>query len=185
MELFHRLMRLSIPNTIMWVTGFYNFFHLWLNILSELMRFADRKFYLDWWNCKSLEEYWKTWNLPVHFWFIRHVYNPLQQKGFSKTVSITIVFLISAIAHEYAVGVPLGILSYWALLAMLSQIPTIFIQKKIDKIFRLGDSELGNVSFWLFFCFLGQPIVVFIYYSLYMKKISMGMIPAIVPEIIP
>ena len=47
---------------------------------------------------------------------------------------------------------------------MLTQAPVIIIQKKIDKMFKLSNSELGNVSFWLFFCFIGQPIIVFIYY---------------------
>ena len=163
-------MRLSIPNTIMWITGFYNFFHLFLNISSEILKFADRMFYLDWWNCRSLEEYWKTWNLPVHFWFIRHLYNPLLRSGFSKVSSNLIVFLISAIAHEYAVAVPLRLVSYWAFLAMLSQAPAIFIQRKLEKELNLGNSELGNVMFWLFFCILGQPVIVFIYYSLYMKQ---------------
>lgn len=139
---------------------------------------------MDWWNCRNLEEYWKTWNLPVHFWFIRHVYNPILQKGVPKVLANILVFLISAIAHEYAVGVPLGILSYWAFLGMLSQAPVIIIQKQIDKILHLGDSELGNVSFWLFFCLLGQPIIVSIYYDLYMKKVALENVQDWIPNVI-
>lgn len=171
-DVIHHLMRLSIPNAIMWIAGFYNLFHVLLNILAEVLRFGDRKFYLDWWNCRNLEEYWKTWNLPVHFWFIRHTYNPLLQRGFSKVSANIIVFLISAVAHEYLVAVPLKIISYWAFLAMLTQAPAIIIQKKIDKMFKLSNSELGNVSFWVFFCLIGQPVIVFIYYELYMKKMA-------------
>lgn len=166
----------------MWIAGFYNFFHLWLNILSELLYFADRKFYMDWWNCRNLEEYWKTWNLPVHFWFIRHCYNPLLKKGLSKVTANIIVFLISAIAHEYVVAVPLGLVSYWAFLALLMQAPAIIIQRKIDKLLNLKNSELGNVSFWFFFCFIGQPLMVFIYYSLYMNKYYGQWSPSIFPE---
>ena len=51
-----------------------------------------------------------------------------------------IVFFISAVAHEYLVSVPLGLLSYYAFLAMLLQAPTIFIQKKIDKFLKLENS---------------------------------------------
>ncbi len=165
-----RWLRLSIPNTIMWIAGFYSFFHVFLNIIAELLTFADRKFYMDWWNCRSLEEYWKTWNLPVHFWFIRHMYNPLLKKGFSKNSAMVLVFLISALAHEFMVCVPLHLISYYAFLAMLLQAPTIYLEKKLQKLLRLKNSELGNASFWLFFCIMGQPICVFIYYSLYMTK---------------
>ncbi len=44
-----RAMKLSIPNVYVWLLGFYVFFHLYLNITAELLRFADRQFYKDWW----------------------------------------------------------------------------------------------------------------------------------------
>ena len=31
-----------------WLVMFYMFFHLWMNILGELLRFGDREFYRDW-----------------------------------------------------------------------------------------------------------------------------------------
>lgn len=43
-----RLLKLSVPNTYVWLLGFYWFFHLWLNLLAELTRFGDRLFYKDW-----------------------------------------------------------------------------------------------------------------------------------------
>jgi diacylglycerol O-acyltransferase-1 len=45
---FMRLIKLSIPNTYVWLLGFYFYFHLWLNLLAELTRFGDRCFYKDW-----------------------------------------------------------------------------------------------------------------------------------------
>jgi hypothetical protein len=39
---------------LVWLLGFYTFFHLWLNILAELLRFGDRTFYKDWWYFTSL-----------------------------------------------------------------------------------------------------------------------------------
>ena len=51
------------------------------------MRFGDREFYLDWWNARSIDEYWRLWNCPVHNWFKRHVYRPLRN-GQRKKVSI-------------------------------------------------------------------------------------------------
>lgn len=170
LEIVYRLMKLSIPNTVGWIMGFYSFFHLFLNIISEIIQFGDRNFYMDWWNCRNLEEYWKTWNLPVHFFFVRHCYTPLLKKGWSKLGANFLVFILSAIAHEYIVCVPLGVVSYYAFLAMLMQAPAIAVEKMLSKYLKLHNSELGNVSFWLFFCFLGQPICMFIYYSLYVEK---------------
>jgi diacylglycerol O-acyltransferase-1 len=126
-EIIYRLLRLSIPNTIGWVMGFYAFFHLFLNIISEVIRFGDRNFYEDWWNCRNLEQYWKTWNLPVHYFFVRHCYTPLLKRGWSKLSANLLVFVISAAAHEYLVDVPLGITSYYAFLAMLMNAPVMLI----------------------------------------------------------
>jgi hypothetical protein len=68
-----RLLKLSLPNTYLWLLGFYFYFHLWLNLLAELTRFGDRSFYKDWWNAKTIDRYWRTWNMPVHHWITRHL----------------------------------------------------------------------------------------------------------------
>eukprot|EP01042_Synura_sphagnicola_P032461 gene32461-41760_t len=44
-KLFNRLLKLCVPNTYVWLLGFYLFFHLWMNFLAELTRFGDRQFY--------------------------------------------------------------------------------------------------------------------------------------------
>lgn len=48
-----------------------------------------------------------------------------------------LVFLISAVAHEYLVDVPLGVTSYYAFLAMMMQAPVILIEKKLSKMLML------------------------------------------------
>ncbi|KAG1335378.1 diacylglycerol O-acyltransferase 1-2 [Cocos nucifera] len=58
-----RVLKLSVPTLYVWLCMFYCFFHLWLNILAELLRFGDREFYKDWWNAKTIEEYWRMWNM--------------------------------------------------------------------------------------------------------------------------
>ena len=70
-------MRLSLPMAVGWLLNFFTVFHFILNIISELIYFADRRFYGEWWNCKNLGDYWRLWNLPVHYFFVRHVSNPL------------------------------------------------------------------------------------------------------------
>lgn len=67
-------------------TGFYCVFHLWLNILAEVLHFGDREFYKDWWNASTVGEYWKLWNMPVHKWLLRHVYFPTIKLGVPRCV---------------------------------------------------------------------------------------------------
>lgn len=43
-------LRLSLASTYTWLLVFYFYFHLFLNLIAELLRFGDRVFYKDWWN---------------------------------------------------------------------------------------------------------------------------------------
>ena len=67
-----------------WIIGFFYMFNSFPNVTAELLRFGDRHFYNDWWNCKNLAQYWRDWNLPVHNWFLRHVAYPLSYYGIPK-----------------------------------------------------------------------------------------------------
>jgi len=42
------------------------------------------------------------------------------------------------------------------------------IETKIDKL--LKGSQIGNVFFWISFCFVGQPTALLLYYQLYLRK---------------
>ncbi|OEH78561.1 acyl-diacylglycerol acyltransferase 1-related protein enzyme [Cyclospora cayetanensis] len=61
----------------------------------------------DWWNASSFGEYWRKWNLPIHFFLHRHVNKPLLRNGVPKFFAACVVFFISALMHEYLVVVPL------------------------------------------------------------------------------
>ncbi|CAL7950425.1 unnamed protein product [Xylocopa violacea] len=66
-----RLLKLAIPNHLVWLCFFYLFFHSFLNLMGELLHFADRNFYCDWWNANNIDIFWRTWNMPVHRWAVR------------------------------------------------------------------------------------------------------------------
>jgi diacylglycerol O-acyltransferase-1 len=101
LENVERLLRLSLPNHLIWLLLFYVYFHSTLNLLAELLCFGDRLFYRDWWNATDLYEFWNRWNTSVHDLCKRHVYKPLvSQFGLSKLVSSLVVFAISAFFHE-------------------------------------------------------------------------------------
>ncbi|KAL1547786.1 Diacylglycerol O-acyltransferase 1 [Salvia divinorum] len=163
-----RVLKLSVPNLYVWLCMFYCFFHLWLNILAELLCFGDREFYKDWWNAKTVEEYWRMWNMPVHKWIIRHIYCPSLQNGLPKMVAVLIAFLVSAIFHELCVAVPCHIFKFWAFSGIMLQVPLVIVTNYLQNKFQ--NSMVGNMMFWCFFCIFGQPMCVLLYYHDLMNR---------------
>ena len=157
-----RFLQLTIPSTYVWLLGFYLFFHLWLNLLAELTRFSDKEFYLDWWNARTIDEYWRTWNLPVHHWMIRHLYYPSIRLGVSKKYAVYLAFFFSAVMHEFIISIPFQRISFHAFLGMLLQAPLVPITRKLNTLFN--NPSIGNVFFWMSFCIIGQPIGIIMYY---------------------
>lgn len=88
----------------------YGFLHSWLNGWAELMRFADRQFYREWWLSDSVSQFWRRWNFLVHLWLSEYVYSPMMKmtRG-NQAISSGGVYLVSALAHEYATGFSLRI----------------------------------------------------------------------------
>lgn len=158
LHLFERVLKLSVPSLAIWLSIFYAFFHLWLNILAEILRFGDREFYRDWWNATTMSYYWRTWNIPTHNWLVRHVYMPALRHGCSKQIAAALVFFFSAVFHEFIISVALQTFKLYFFLGMIVQIPA-----TITGAYFRG-TVVGNLIFWLSFCFLGQPIGVLLYY---------------------
>jgi len=156
-----RMLKLAIPNHLIWLTSAYLLFHSYLNTLAEILQFADRLFYKEWWNAANIGIFWRTWNIPVHQWFVRHVYKPiLGCKGCTKTIATTVVFLVSAILHEYVISVPLQMFKAYAFLGMFLQIPLMRISTFAQE--RMGN-RWGNVIVWMSLI-IGQPLAVLMYY---------------------
>ncbi|KAJ2816796.1 Sterol O-acyltransferase 2 (Sterol-ester synthase 2), partial [Coemansia furcata] len=64
------------PMATCWLLFFFITFDSIANGFAELTRFADRRFYDDWWNARGLDEFSRKWNRPVHMFLARHVYMP-------------------------------------------------------------------------------------------------------------
>ncbi|XP_020694007.1 diacylglycerol O-acyltransferase 1A isoform X3 [Dendrobium catenatum] len=163
-----RVLRLSLPVLYVWLCMFYCFFHLWLNILGEVLRFGDREFYKDWWNAKTIEEYWKMWNMPVHKWMVRHMYFPCIRNGLPKGAASVVSFFVSAVFHELCVGVPCHIFTLWAFMGIMLQVPMSTLTRYLQDKFK--SSMVGNMIFWFFFCIFGQPMCVLLYYHEMMNR---------------
>ncbi|KAH7619019.1 putative Diacylglycerol O-acyltransferase 1C [Nannochloris sp. 'desiccata'] len=169
-----RVLKLSIPTLYFWLAMFYALFDLWLNILAEATRFGDREFYKEWWNATTLGEYWRLWNMPVHKWMVRHVYFPCIHAGLPKFAAGVIVFFVSAVFHELLVGVPLHMLRGWAFWGIMAQVPLMWMTEMLKNKYQNND-RLGNVIFWVSFCFLGQPLAEILYFHDYRKKTHIGL----------
>jgi len=155
-----RLLKLAVPNHLLWLIWFYLLFHSATNTMGEILQFADRDFYHDWWNSNNMAKFWSTWNLPVHRWCVRHLYKPLLHSGCSKTTAMLVVFFTSAFFHEYLVSVPLRVFKIWAFLGMMVQAPLFPLTRFVQK--RIGP-RMGNIMVWLSLI-LGQPLAVMMYY---------------------
>ena len=158
-----RLLKLSVPNHLIWLIFFYGFFHSFLNVVGELMRFSDREFYRDWWNCESVNAFWQNWNIPVHRWCVRHVYIPLLSQNKIKLTRFhasAAVFLLSAFFHEYLVSVPLNIYRIWAFMGMIMQLPLSWF------VSRFLDNQTANIAVWISLI-IGQPLCILMYYHDY------------------
>ncbi|CAL8360468.1 unnamed protein product [Arctogadus glacialis] len=155
-RMMERLLRLAVPNHLLWLMFFYWFFHSSLNFTAELLRFGDRQFYKDWWNAETVTYFWQNWNIPVHKWCLRHFYCPLLRKGFSKMVSQSAVFFLSAFFHEYLMSVPLRMFRLWAFMGMMAQLPLAWL------VTRFLRGNYGNAAVWISLI-IGQPIAVLMY----------------------
>uniref|UniRef100_A0A667H8N5 O-acyltransferase n=1 Tax=Lynx canadensis TaxID=61383 RepID=A0A667H8N5_LYNCA len=151
-----RLLKLAVPNHLIWLIFFYWFFHSCMNAVAELMQFGDREFYRDWWNSESVTYFWQNWNIPVHKWCLRHFYKPMLRRGSSKWVARMGVFFASAFFHEYLVSIPLHMFRLWAFTGMMAQIPLAWI------VSRLFQGNYGNAAVWLTLI-IGQPVAVLMY----------------------
>ncbi|XP_038078310.1 diacylglycerol O-acyltransferase 1-like [Patiria miniata] len=151
-----RILKLAVPNHFIWLMFFYFYFHSFLNIMAELLRFADREFYRDWWNSESVGYFWRNWNIPTYRWCSRHVYKPLLRHGYSKLTGQVTVFFLSAIFHEYLLSVPLHMFRLWGFMGMILQIP---LAGFVSTFLR---GYTANMAVWLSII-IGQPIAVLMY----------------------
>ncbi|MBN3303472.1 DGAT1 acyltransferase, partial [Amia calva] len=155
-RMIERLLKLAVPNHLIWLIFFYWFFHSSMNFVAELMQFGDREFYRDWWNSETVTYFWQNWNIPVHKWCLRHFYKPILKRGASKWVAQTAVFLASAFFHEYLVSVPLKMFRLWAFMGMMAQIPLAWF------VGRFLRGNYGNAAVWISLI-IGQPVAVLMY----------------------
>ena len=134
-----------MPGTIAYLCGFYCLLHAWMNASAEMLRFADRMFYKDWWNASSFDVYYRTWNVVVHDWLYTYIYKDMYEivcKD-SKTASAIVVFTISAIFHEFILAFAFRFF-YPVLFTMFQSAGCLLMFVRSKK-----QSSLGNIFLWM------------------------------------
>ncbi|XP_075585736.1 diacylglycerol O-acyltransferase 1 isoform X2 [Dermatophagoides farinae] len=150
--------KMSLATITIWLLGFYCIFQSVMNLMAEMLCFADRHFYDDWWNSHTISEFWRRWNLPIHRWLKRHSFIPIINKGYSQFQAAFLIFVFSGIFHEYFVSVPLRRLSVHFFFGMCSQIILEMVTKNIRS------WHLANAVVWCSLI-LGQPLLILLYYN--------------------
>ncbi|KAJ9582660.1 hypothetical protein L9F63_022999, partial [Diploptera punctata] len=89
-----------IPSTMMLILLVYILLHSWMNGFAEMLRYADRMFYQDWWNSTSYAVFFRKWNVLVQDWLFTYIYKDVPFR--KRWISMLTVILISALFHEYA-----------------------------------------------------------------------------------
>jgi diacylglycerol O-acyltransferase 1 len=140
---------------------FFLIFHAWTNLFAEFTRFADRRFYADWWNAGDLGEYWRKWNHPIHNWLIRHCYYPLVRRGVSADMAKFLTFLFSALAHEYCVVGIFRVNNFMGFLLMIVNVPAMQLQNMLKGVVP---KNVNNLVFWFGYVCTGQPFGILLCY---------------------
>lgn len=147
------MINVSISTILFFNLFFQLVFGCLLTVLSELTRF-DEAIYSEWWDSMSAGDFWSKWNMPMHYFIKKHMYSPMRRRGISPAVCKTLCFVFSGIIHELVVSLSTKTRSGWFFLAMILQIPLIYISEWVKRRFP----RHANIFFWFSFCVIGQPL---------------------------
>ncbi|KAF3123780.1 hypothetical protein TWF703_000621 [Orbilia oligospora] len=136
---------LLFPFMVSFLLVFLVIFEYVLGAFAEITRFADRRFYSDWWNSCNWLEFSREWNIPVHHWFKRHVYGA-SREHVSRTVATFITFLISSILHELVLFCLVKKVRGYGFVCQMLQLPIVMLQS-LPWLSR--QRTLLNCFFWI------------------------------------
>ncbi|XP_066468907.1 sterol O-acyltransferase 2-like [Tiliqua scincoides] len=149
----------TLPGSFLLLLCFFAFLHCWLNAFAEMLHFADRGFYKDWWNSKSFSTFFRTWNVVAHEWLYYYVYQDVLTlcNQLPRVAAMLSAFFISAALHEYAYSISFGFFYpvCFTLFAIFGVILTVIIHGK-------RTNPAWNVLFWALF-FMGHGVQLCLY----------------------
>eukprot|EP01105_Mastigella_eilhardi_P024984 TRINITY_DN6643_c0_g1_i1.p1 TRINITY_DN6643_c0_g1~~TRINITY_DN6643_c0_g1_i1.p1 ORF type:complete len:434 (-),score=96.68 TRINITY_DN6643_c0_g1_i1:64-1365(-) len=158
-----------IPGFVMCMALAFGLFHATLNLIAEVLRYADRRFYEAWWEAKDMQSWWSEWNCVVADWMRRHVYfQAMQDAGFGQAFASFCVFAVSGLWHEFVLFVALRRFRPLMLSLVVAQISLI----KLTATPFFKNNGLGNFIV-LFNVLVGYPLVLTAYMALCSDSIGL------------
>ncbi|XP_011695297.1 PREDICTED: sterol O-acyltransferase 1-like isoform X2 [Wasmannia auropunctata] len=137
-----------LPGIFLFFITHHLLLHAWMNAWAEMLRFADRLFYKDWWNSTTYHTFYRTWNVVVHDWLYTYIYKDMYEIVVprNQVLAATAVFLTSAIVHEYILSFILGFFYPMLLIQFVAiGLPMFFVRKIISSnVFMLLTLSLSN-----------------------------------------
>lgn len=103
--------RAMLPGTVVFLMLFFAVIHSWFSVWAEILSFADRKFYDDWWNAKDFGTFIRKISVIIYEWLHSYIFIDIQrftQNAIGPRLSRFIVFVFSGIMAESLLDLSLG-----------------------------------------------------------------------------
>jgi len=152
-------LQLCVPANLCWFLAFYCVFKANFAILAEVTHYPIKRFYEDWWNATTVEDFWRRWNVPVHDFAVHHVFHPcMRSLKLSARAAGAVVFVLSALLHELTFAVAFRCPNcYFITMGMLLQVPLIHYSR------HFRGRRRGNILVWMNFV-LGITLMAQLYF---------------------
>ncbi|XP_072388023.1 sterol O-acyltransferase 1-like isoform X2 [Diabrotica undecimpunctata] len=147
----------SLISTVILLLLWWLVFHSVQNAVGEMLRFGDRLFHSDWWNCTEMPDFYKKWNMVVGDWLYTYVHKDIIESfnPRNKLIPKAATIMLSALMHEYIITVSIGFFCPIVTAVMLVSVyfSTIKVANKgfnrllIITLYPLGPGTIGTFGF--------------------------------------
>uniref|UniRef100_A0A6P7GLE3 Sterol O-acyltransferase 1-like n=1 Tax=Diabrotica virgifera virgifera TaxID=50390 RepID=A0A6P7GLE3_DIAVI len=158
LEVFLLFIEFCIPAYVIIWLMFFTVLHSIQNAVGELLRFGDRLFYADWWNCTNVQQYYKKWNMVIGDWLYTYIYKDMYEiiSPGNRNLGKIVTVLISALVHEWICTVSTG---YFLPL----HIPLMTFSTICMYAFRVKEYSTANNIVYIIMIMLGSNIIITFY----------------------
>ncbi|XP_025271415.1 sterol O-acyltransferase 1-like [Camponotus floridanus] len=145
------IIKMCFPGILLLLNLNYLLLHMWMNAWAEMLRFADRLFYKDWWNSTSSRMWNRTWNVVVHDWIYTYLYKDMYEIVVprNKPLATFTAFFVSGICHEYVVAFSFRFF-YPVMFIIFGGVNYVLVQSNLS---------MHNILVWMILCFCNSIII--------------------------
>lgn len=134
----------TLPGTMVFLNVFFGVSHSFFSFFAEMLQFADRGFYGDWWNAKDFTTLFSKVSLLLTDWVETYIYRDSQRiwKGVQPWLARLLVFLFAMALCEAVLSVSVG---------FLYPLPFVFLAGPGMCLMTAYSSNfpLGNIVVWI------------------------------------